>query len=261
MSIKRTLARLPILRRGVIKALRLFSRDITIFNSWTGHHLKINTYRHKTYWYYGREREEETMQFFSRQVHQGDTVIEVGGHVGFIAQYFSTLVGPKGSVIVFEPGSNNRRYIEENVRHLPNITLEFAAVSSKNGKATLFEDNVTGQNNSLLSDYKNADWVAASHGDRVVRTPYEVDLVTLDSYVSEHGLVPDFLKIDVEGCELDVLLGARTILRRVHSLMVEVTEQHKEVASLLHEAGFNLFDERGNPLAVVYPSGNVFALR
>ena len=261
MSIKQTLAGLPILRHGVIKALKLFSRDIAISNSWTGHRLKINTYRHKTYWYYGREREEETMQFFSRQVHQGNSVIEVGGHIGFVAQYFSMLVGPNGRVIVFEPGSNNRRYIEENVRRLPNITLEFAAVSSKNGKSTFFEDNVTGQNNSLLSDYKNADWVAASHGDRVVRTPHEVDLVTLDSYVSEYGLTPDFLKIDVEGCELDVLLGAHATLGRVHSLMVEVTEQHKEVASLLHEAGFNLFDKHGNPLSVTCPSGNVFALR
>jgi FkbM family methyltransferase len=260
MSLKQTLAGLPLVRPLAIKALRLFKRDVSITNSWSGLPLKINTYHHKGYWYFGREREQDTMEFFSRLIRAGDAVIEVGGHIGFITQYFSKLVGPAGTVVVFEPGSNNLPYIEENVRGLANTRLERMAVSSTNGKATFFEDNVTGQNNSLLSDYRNAETVARSHGAKLVRAPREVDTVTLDSYVAEHGIAPAFLKIDVEGAELAVLQGARETLRRVRSAMVEVTENHRAVIDLLREAGLDLLDEHGR--AVDVPTGdNVFAVR
>jgi len=235
MSIKNTLAKTPFIRQVVIRALKFFHRDITITNGYSGHALKINSYRHKSYWYYNREREVATMQFFSRLIHEGDTVIEVGGHIGYITQYFSKLVGG-GKVVVFEPGSNNARYIEHNVCELLNVKLE-----RKVGKATFFEDNVTGQNNSLLSDYKGAELATSWHYEKLVRTAHEVELVTLDSYVDSHSLAPDFLKIDIEGCEFDALLGARETLRRVRSLMVEVTYHHEEIAGILRDAGFKKF--------------------
>lgn len=83
------------------------------------------------------------MQFFSRLIREGNMVIEVGDHIGFITQYFSKLVGSKGKVVVFESGSNNACYIEENVSSLLNIILERKAVSSQNGTAPFYEDNVT----------------------------------------------------------------------------------------------------------------------
>lgn len=207
------------------------------------------------------ERERETMQFFSRLIREGDTVIEVGGHIGFITQYFSKLVGPKGKVIVFEPGSNNARYIEENVSALLNTTLEHTAVSSQNGTATFYEDNVTGQNNSLHCDFKGAEKVARSHGENLVRTAREVDIVSIDSYAAAHMIVPDFIKIDVEGCEYDVLMGAHETLLKVRSLMVEVTEQLEAVTNLLHHKGFNILDEQGRILDNILFAGNYFAIK
>jgi hypothetical protein len=81
---------------------------------------------------------------------------------------------------------NNIRYTEENVHGLQNTTLERKAVSSENGIATFYEDNLTGQNNSLLSDYKNADLVAKAHSATLVRSPRQVEVVTIDSYKSLH---------------------------------------------------------------------------
>jgi FkbM family methyltransferase len=261
MSFREIISRMPILRRCAICAFRLWQSDISMTNPWTGHKLSLNSYHHKGYWYFGKSREQETMLMFEKLIKKGDTVIEVGGHIGFITQYFSKLVAQQGKVVVFEPGSNNIRYTLQNVRGLQNTTLERIAVSSKNGVATFYEDNVTGQNNSLLRDYKNADWVAKSHGETLVRTPHEVEVVTIDSYVGRHGLKPDFLKIDVEGCEYDVLLGATDTLRSVRALMVEVTMQHDAVAKLLCGAGFKMLDESKGELGSIIADGNVFALR
>ncbi len=261
MELKKVLSSIPVVRPIVIQALRMFERNITVANSYSGHALRINTYRHKGYWYFNREREKDTMHFFSRLIRAGDTVIEVGGHIGFITQYFSKLVGEAGHVVVFEPGLNNIPYIEQNVGCLKNVVLERVACSSENGKATFYEDNVTGQNNSLLSDYRGAELAAMWHYQALARTPRQVDLVTLDTYTTDHSLAPDFLKIDVEGCELDVLLGARKILRHVRSLMVEVTYHHEAVADILRDAGFDIFDESGKKLDRISFVGNVFAVR
>jgi FkbM family methyltransferase len=252
MSFKRKLAETPILRRGVMKTLKFFERDISVTNRWTGDTLRLNSFRHKGYWYFGRERERESMELFAKLIHEGDTVIEAGGHIGFISQYFSKLVGSRGRVVVFEPGSNNALYIKANVSALRNTTHVPAAVGSKNGNATFYEDNVTGQNNSLVGSYRGSETTAKSSGVALVRTPREVDVVTIDSYVDAHGLTPNFLKIDVEGFEYDVLLGANQTLRQVRAVMVEVTMQQESVSELLRNAGFNALEHRGL---------NVFATR
>lgn len=262
MSLRKMLSQSPILRPWVIRALGFWHPDISIVNPWTGQTLSLNSYHHKAYWYYGKAREQATMLIFEKLIREGDTVIEVGGHIGFITQYFSKLVAQQGTVVVFEPGSNNIRYTEQNVRGLQNTTLERMAVSSENGIAAFYEDNVTGQNNSLLSDYTHADSVGRSHGDTLVRTKRAVEVVTIDSYVDRHGLKPDFLKIDVEGCEYQVLLGATETLRTVRALMVEVTMQYDAVANLLCDAGFRMFNESKVQLGrTTIAGGNVFALR
>jgi FkbM family methyltransferase len=261
MSFKQNLASIPFIRRAVIGALKFFGRDITLTNGWTGDRIRLNTYLHKGYWFFGKSREAETMHAFKRLVRAGDTVIEVGGHIGYIAQYFSKLVGSEGRLIVFEPGSNNLRYIEENLRGCVNTTLERLAVGSTNGLATFYEDNLSGQNNSLLGDYKMADSVSKAAGQELVRTPRAVQVVTLDTYVTSTALQPDFMKIDVEGFELEVLKGSQHTLQMVRAFMVEVTEQHDEVGALILAAGFRMKDEAGNCIDRIATSGNIFAER
>jgi FkbM family methyltransferase len=261
MSLRHKLSQIPILRQCAICAFRILQRDISITNPWTGFKLSLNSYHHKGYWYFGKIREQESMLMFEKLIRKGDTVIEVGGHIGFITQYFSKLVAQQGKVVVFEPGSNNIRYTEQNVRELQNITLERMAVSSYDGIATFYKENITGQTNSLLCDWRNADSLAKSQGVTLVRTPREVEVVTIDSYVDRHGLKPDFLKIDVEGCENEVLLGATRTLRGLRALMVEVTMQHDAVAKLLCDSGFRMLDEHNKQLETIIADGNVFALR
>lgn len=61
--------------------------------------------------------------------------------------------------------------------------------------------------------------------------PRTARMVTLDGYCAEHGLRPDFLKIDVQGYELEVLKGAQGILGSVEVILTEVnhTELFKGV--------------------------------
>src|SRR6478735_1296610 len=88
--------------------------DITIKNHYTGDALHLHSFQHKGYWFYGRRREAATMKLFQRLIQPESVVAEVGGHIGYITQFFATLVGPRGRVYVFEPGPNNLPYLRAN---------------------------------------------------------------------------------------------------------------------------------------------------
>lgn len=137
------------------------------------------------------------------------------------------------------------------------------AVSDHCGQANFFEDDVTGQNNSLLSDYRGAAGVARSHGMEVGKAKRTVNLTTLDCYLADHSIRPAFLKIDIEGHEYGALAGAESLLSQLPALMVEVTENQEKVSELLRRHGFELSDEHGRSLGTFGPGfgGNVFAIK
>ena len=93
------------------------------------------------------------MLLFKKLINKGDTVIEVGGHIGFISLYFSKLVGKEGIVYVFEPGINNLPYLKNNVKEKHNIVLIEKGVGSSNARMPFYIENLSGQNNSFIKDY------------------------------------------------------------------------------------------------------------
>ena len=101
-----------------------------------------------------RERERNTMLLFKKLINNGDTVIEVGGHIGYISLYFSNLIGKEGLLYVFEPGINNLPYLKNNVKEKHNIVVIEKAVGSCNARMPFYIENLSGQNNSFIKDFK-----------------------------------------------------------------------------------------------------------
>lgn len=255
------LHRLSLLRRLAMPALKACSIDISIGHPWVPHRrYRLNTFRHKGYWFHGKSRESQTMKLFAELVQPGHTVAEVGGHIGFISMWLSMLVGPTGRVFVFEPGSNNLPYTRANVRALDNVSLVEAAVSDVDGCAALYEESLTGQNNSLVKDFAGFRANSAiAHVPINVRRN-DVSTVRLDSYFACRGV--DFIKIDIEGHELMALRGARGLLARsLPTIMVEVQADQDGVYELLTGLGYRLFTDRMTELREsAQLRSNVFAL-
>jgi FkbM family methyltransferase len=219
--------------------------DITIRNPHTRDRLRLHSFRHKGYWFHRRRREAPTMALFARLVHPGDRVAEVGGHIGFITQYFAHLVGPSGSVVVFEPGPNNLPYLRSNVARLSHVTIVEEGVGHEPGRATFYVEGLTGQNNSFVPHFEGLEVNARAAGVEPNVQAVEVSVTTLDAHFDEP---PDFVKVDVEGFELEVLLGARRMLETGHpALMVEVQTHQAELRALADELGYVVLDEHGAP--------------
>jgi FkbM family methyltransferase len=248
------------LRRLVLPLLARLSCNITVRHQWTRQKILLHLFRHKGYWFYGRDRERETMQLFASLLSKGDTVVEIGGHIGYISLYFKHLVAD-GRVVVFEPGENNLPYIRANLANR-GVELVEQAVGDHSGPATFFIDSLTGQNNSFIPGFEGLRQNIANAFVPVAVREQQVTMVRLDDFAAERSLQPNFVKVDVEGFELSVLRGMpRTLQECQPGLMVEVQADETDVFDLLTGHGYELFTPQ--PRRLLRASelrGNVFAL-
>jgi FkbM family methyltransferase len=167
------------------------------------------------------------------KVKPGDVVLDVGAHIGSFTLKAAKEVGLEGRVVSFEPSSENFKLLTLNVNSndYGNATLFNVAVGSAPGTAKLNLGSRKGTN-SLLSD----------SGVENVGTE-QVPIRTLDSVTDELKLSKvSFVKIDVEGFELEVLKGARNILASNHpSIAMETHDfgpSEEEIGNFLRAFGY-----------------------
>lgn len=236
------------LRNIIIPLLKKLNLgNITIKHHYTGTKFKLDAFTHKGYWYHGKNREKVQMDIFNMIIKEGDTVFELGAHIGYISLYFSKLVGKNGKLYVFEPGANNLPYVRENISNstFKNTTLVEKAVSDSNGTATFYLENITGQSNSLVKDYRVTKKIQTKSFVDLKKNEVQVETIRLDDFVqANHISRIDFIKIDIEGAEYMAIKGMTTILSQMKpTMMIEVTENHQALFDLLRENGYVFVDE------------------
>lgn len=248
-------------RRLALLALqRVNPGDVRIRHHWVSERrVRLHSFRHRNYWYQGRQREAAVMRSLARLVRPGERVVELGGHIGYLTLYFLDLVGEHGQVVVFEPGTNNLPYLRRNCAGIPNCEIVPMAVSDRNGPVELVLEALSGQNNSLLTGYAQLGKV--QDGLAVDLERVTVPSVTLDSFLAERGLVPDFVKADIEGAELLMLRGAaQTFARARPKLLIEITENEAAVLDILQRAGYVGFNAALEPMGRSEPTTHNFFL-
>jgi FkbM family methyltransferase len=154
--------------------------------------------------------EPDVVGTVASKVKAGMTAIDIGAHIGYYTLLLAKCVGPTGRVISFEPLPVNFALLEQNVRlnGLQHVQMNAQAVFSRNEELTI-----------TVPDQ------APNSGDASVvfaqgKTHFRVSAITLDSFCHSTGLRPDFLKMDVEGAEYDVLLGAKETVAQFRPKML-----------------------------------------
>ena len=160
------------------------------------------TIRFPTRWsrYYEAEYEPDTFAFFRENVGKGDTVLDIGGHIGLFAVVTARLVGNEGKVFSFEPTPFTRGVLKEVVElnGLSEIVeVRAEAVSSKSGQTVFFDtgDSISNANSLVRTERSKVE--------------IPITLTSVDEFVKEKSIKASCLKIDVEVVELDVLRGPR----------------------------------------------------
>ncbi len=138
----------------------------------------------------------------------GLIVADVGAHIGLYSIAIAKRVEPQGRVFAFEPDAGNRRFLMKNIelnQVQEHVTVVPLAVGSKEQEIGFREGRSTDSAVSPDSDTR-------------------VSMQSLDRFFRDLSM--DLLKVDVEGYELEVLLGARGLLkdqgRKPRRIFVEV---------------------------------------
>jgi FkbM family methyltransferase len=253
-------------RRLVLPVFRRLNLgDITIRHHWTSDPLRLHSFKHKGYWWYGRERERESIELFARLVPIGTPVLDVGSHIGYMAQYFSKLTGSDGHVFCFEPSPENLPYLRVNAAKSAhrNIDIVEAAAGDIDGQAPFFYESITGQNSTVATDFTGFEINSRFNGLPADYQKCIVPMRSIDSFLAERGIRPGFIKIDAEGGELSILRGMTETIRNGPRMMVEVNTHHGEVFDILANGDYALFDPARTRLRSSAPEvfgGNVFAV-
>jgi FkbM family methyltransferase len=175
-----------------------------------------------------------------RFVGPGDTVIDGGAHLGYFSLRLGSLVGPHGSVHSFEC---DPRVVPRLRRHVEMNGLDWISVNAcglldeSTDDATLFLPSQLG-------------WSSVLEGAWGATHAATVSMVTIDDYVAENGLDPaqlSFLKLDVEGGELQALRGARetlagtsapVLVEFIPARMRAMGQDPSDLVTLMAEHGF-----------------------
>ena len=186
--------------------------------------------------------------FYLEILREGMTVFDVGANVGELTLLFSRFAGAAGSVHAFEPGAASYERLSAVCRaaSLRNVRLNRLALAEEAGTISLhvYDDDHLSWSTRALRPLEN-------YGINVKpRATEEAPATTVDLYCESEGVAEiDLLKIDVEGAELQVLIGARRMLRekRVRCVTFEFGQTTfdmgntpDEIESYLKEAGYEL---------------------
>lgn len=167
--------------------------------------------------------------WLERHLAAGQVMFDVGAHAGYTALVAAQIVGERGRVVAFEPNSRNAALIADNIAANPDLShrirLEPLAVTDRVGTALFDGDDTTGH----LADRGSP-----------VRT------VSLDGFVSDTGLAPALVKVDIEGGETLALDGmAETLSVGRPTLIVEIHDgaAHERFSRALHEHRYRCWVE------------------
>jgi FkbM family methyltransferase len=143
-----------------------------------------------------------------------DVVLDLGAYRGDTVAFLEKYIGTGGHIYAFEPDQHNSRYLlKNNVRNdFTNVTHISKGVYDSNCRGTLTAAEDGG---SALFVVKNG---------KPMQNSQIIEMVTVDHFVAEYSLERvDFIKADLEGCELEMLRGSiRTLEKHKPRLAVSI---------------------------------------
>ena len=168
-------------------------------------------------------------------------IVDAGANVGqtakLIIQYF-----PRASVYCFEPVSSTCSQLTENMRKSRNVECIAKALGERPAKQTIQLHHFSEINTLVKNDVRTHDLTGETE---------EIDIVTLDGFCATRKIPHlDVLKLDVQGWELNVLLGCSELIRakKIRFVYSEVAfnssesdmQHFSELDTFMESSGFML---------------------
>jgi FkbM family methyltransferase len=154
-------------------------------------------------------------------VRPGFNVVECGANQGYHTLSLAAMVQPGGRVLAFEPDPRNLAVLRDNIRsHYldPTVTVIPKAAGNHDGPLSFYCARSGGQSSLFPLQTDVGPWASCYGPEEESRI--EVMGTTISSVLGEYGLVPDLVRLDVEGAEPAALEGMWDYLERLPDIIV-----------------------------------------
>ncbi|MAG26902.1 hypothetical protein CMI47_15290 [Candidatus Pacearchaeota archaeon] len=167
------------------------------------------------------------------EIKESDTVLDIGAHIG-VFSIFASHLSKNGKVYSFEPFQENFNLLKDNINlnETKNIIPINKAISNKNSKQSLFISESENKGSGSLHQNNNSKKVT-------------IEAISLQSFLKEYKIKTiDFLKIDCEGAEYEILYNCpKNLLQKIKKISMEYHNLSKEnngsaLKKFLEENGF-----------------------
>jgi FkbM family methyltransferase len=185
----------------------------------------------------GIDREAAFMKILRRELKEGMTAVDLGANIGYVTLIMAKIVGSKGLVYAIEPSESNYKFLLKNI--------EANNYQSHVHAYNLGISNVIGEQKFYMSEQSNLHSMAPNRHTNDFVT---VQVKTLTDFLVDKKM-PNFIKMDIEGHEVEALEGMVEVLKDAPSpikILMEVhpmyySEDHSFAKSLqkMIDIGFN----------------------
>ena len=145
-------------------------------------------------------------------------IIDVGANIG-AASYFFAKEYPNSQIYSFEPTTINFILLQKNLKHFSNVKIFQKGVYEENKKQKIYINTKNPGTNSIYEKWRKFD-------------DYEyVNFINLKTFLKENNIKHiDILKIDTEGCEINILQSIKNFLKKISIIYLEY---HSEKQGLI----------------------------
>jgi FkbM family methyltransferase len=184
------------------------------------------------------EYEPSTIEILKKAIKEEYTCYDIGANTGYMSLVLSKLCGSTGKVYTFEPLPQNQVFINDHLKE-------------NNIRNTVAFDIALSDKESILQFTDSGNYVANTYisNSPIYGTSKKIEIKCsyIDKLIDENKVAPpDFIKIDVEGAEYDVLKGAtETIKKFTPTIFVATHNNHnpgvkEKCLTLLESLNYNI---------------------
>lgn len=186
-------------------------------------------------------------EVMSEFLDEGSVALDVGSFIGTHMVAMAQRVGPSGRVYAFEPQPGCRDLVQRTIREndLEQCTFIGAAVGDQNTHVKM----QTGAGPTATSTLRTLDpW--NHHTDAL-----DVDMVRIDDFLTEQNIeTVDFLKLDVQGAELEAVEGMKTRLGDIRAMQIEIHTKYIEEPEREIPELYEILASRGDLVRIDTPT-------
>ena len=156
--------------------------------------------------------------FYSKSI-----VVDIGAHKGYFSLFAHNNLKSDSKIIAYEPIIENYSIMLKNLdaNNAKNISLNNKGVYSKSVVMDIYKSK--SENNSIFSDYNS--YLEQKNNEKV-----KAEFIRLEDIFKENNIeIIDFLKLDVEGAEYDILFNENNeFLKKIKVMSIEFHDLKKE---------------------------------